>query len=79
MTNLDSWVTLNKEKIVALRRWLHQNPEIGFDEFNTAKHLSKILSEAGYEIITNNNISTYSKIVFMYLLYYFRKFDISCS
>ena len=58
MTNLDSWVTLNREKIVALRRWLHQNPEIGFDEFNTAKHLSKILSEAGYEIITNDSMKT---------------------
>ena len=58
MTNLDSWIALNREKVVALRRWLHRNPEIGFDEFNTAEYLSKILSEAGYEIITNDSMKT---------------------
>tara|TARA_Y100001970_G_C14234653_1_gene860996 strand:- start:1517 stop:2677 length:1161 start_codon:yes stop_codon:yes gene_type:complete len=56
--NIDSWIELNKQKIINLRRWLHRNPEIGFNEFNTASHLSKILSEAGYNIITNDKMKT---------------------
>ena len=56
--HIDSWIELNKQKIIDLRRWLHQNPEIGFNEFNTAKHLSQILSEAGYSIITNDKMKT---------------------
>ena len=35
--DIDSWIELNKQKIIDLRRWLHKNPEIGFNEFNTAK------------------------------------------
>ena len=56
--HIDSWIELNKQKIIDLRRWLHQNPEVGFNEFNTAKHLSQILSEAGYSIITNGKMKT---------------------
>ena len=56
--NIDSWIEANKQKIIDLRRWLHRNPEVGFDEFHTAKHLSDLLSEAGYEIITNDSMKT---------------------
>ena len=56
--SIDSWIELNKQKIIDLRRWLHRNPEVGFDEFNTAKYLSKILSEAGYSIVTNDAMRT---------------------
>ena len=58
MTNIDSWIESNKQKIIDLRRWLHKNPEVGFNEFNTSKHLSKILSESGYDIITNDIMKT---------------------
>ena len=56
--DIDSWIGLNKQKIIDLRRWLHKNPEIGFNEFNTAKHLSDILSKAGYDVITNDKMKT---------------------
>ena len=56
--NIDSWIKLNQKKIIDLRRWLHKNPEIGFNEFNTAKHLSGILSKAGYDVVTNDKMKT---------------------
>ena len=56
--DIDSWIGLNKQKIIDLRRWLHKNPEIGFNEFNTAKHLRGILSKAGYDVVTNDKMKT---------------------
>jgi len=56
--NIDSWISDNKSFIVDLRRWLHKNPELGFEEFNTSEHLIKILSGKGYKIIQNSEMST---------------------
>ena len=47
---LKSWLSENKSKIIKIRHWLHQHPELGFDEIETAKYLQKILISAGYEI-----------------------------
>jgi len=35
----------HKNRIIQIRRHLHQNPELSFKEFNTAKYISKILTE----------------------------------
>ena len=37
------WTSDNAKKLIEIRRWLHQNPEIGFDEYKTSEYLKKIL------------------------------------
>ncbi|MGB0887455.1 MAG: M20 metallopeptidase family protein [Vicingaceae bacterium] len=38
-----------KEEIIAIRRHLHQNPELSFEEYNTSKFVSSKLDEFGIE------------------------------
>lgn len=38
--------------VVSLRRQIHQNPELGFQEFQTAALVAKTLSEHGWEVQT---------------------------
>jgi len=47
---LKAWLAENENKIIKLRHWLHQHPEVGFDETETAKYLQRQLISAGYEI-----------------------------
>jgi len=56
--NINSWIDKNKKFIIDLRRWLHRNPETGFNEFKTSEHLIKILSSKGYKIHQNSKMST---------------------
>lgn len=56
--DINTWIDLNRQKIIDIRRWLHKNPEIGFNEFNTVKYLESILSNVGYKVITNNKMKT---------------------
>ena len=35
----------NFNEIVKIRRFLHQNPELSFKEFNTSKYIQSLLSE----------------------------------
>ena len=56
--NINTWIDLNRQKIIDIRRWLHKNPEIGFNEFNTVKYLESILSNVGYKVITNDKMKT---------------------
>jgi amidohydrolase len=39
-----------KDKIIEIRRTLHRNPELAFQEHQTAKLISEILKELGYEV-----------------------------
>lgn len=39
----------NLSKIIEIRRYLHQNPELSFKEFNTSEYISKVLSENNIE------------------------------
>ena len=55
---IDSWIELNRDFIIDLRRWLHQNPELGFQEHNTSNHLQSILSKNDYSIIQNKDMET---------------------
>lgn len=37
------------EKLVAFRRHMHENPELGFNEFNTRESIKKFLTEIGVD------------------------------
>lgn len=38
-----------KDEVIEIRRYLHQNPELSFEEFNTSKFVCKKLDEFGIE------------------------------
>ena len=44
-----------KDEIIGIRRTLHENPEIGYEEFNTSKLIKDFLIKEGitYEDIQN--------------------------
>ena len=52
MNNID-WIDKNFSKLVQIRRWLHMNPEIGFDEHKTSEYLQNLLTTSDYKIIQN--------------------------
>ena len=56
--SISSWLTTNRQLVIDLRRWLHQHPELGFEELETSKYLKKILSDKGYNIIENDSMKT---------------------
>lgn len=39
----------NHEKLVAFRRQMHENPELGFKEFNTRENIKKFLTDIGVD------------------------------
>lgn len=41
-----------EEEFLEIRHYLHQNPEVGFEEENTSKFLASKLTEYGYEVTT---------------------------
>lgn len=52
--NYSQWVdelTSNVEETISWRRYLHQNPEPSFEEFNTRKYIADQLASFGYEEI----------------------------
>lgn len=55
---VDRWIESNRDFIIHLREWLHQHPEIGFQEHKTSEHLKSILKEKGYSIIQNKDMET---------------------
>ncbi|OJW70660.1 MAG: N-acyl-L-amino acid amidohydrolase [Candidatus Amoebophilus sp. 36-38] len=40
----------NQPQVVAIRRHLHANPELSFEEFNTAKFIAKTLKDLGFTV-----------------------------
>jgi metal-dependent amidase/aminoacylase/carboxypeptidase family protein len=52
MTTLSASVSAVRERLVALRRDLHQHPELGFREVRTAGLISGRLAELGYVVRT---------------------------
>src|SRR4051812_40638025 len=51
------------DELVAVRRHLHENPELSFEEVETAKFISKKLSE--YNIEHHNNIGGHGIVGFI--------------
>lgn len=52
------WIKNNFDHLVEIRHHLHQNPEIGFEEFETSAYLMNILEKAGYVINQTNAMKT---------------------
>ena len=57
MTSPD-WIKKNSSKLIDIRRWLHMNPEIGFNEHKTSEYLKNQLIKAGYSIIQKDKMKT---------------------
>jgi amidohydrolase len=55
---LNNWLSENEKKIIELRHWLHEHPEVGFNEFETADHLQGLLKSVGYKIIQTPEMKT---------------------
>ena len=55
---LNSWLEKNFERIVKIRRWLHQHPEVGFDEHESSGYCQKLMEEMGFKIQQNKKMQT---------------------
>jgi len=55
---LNNWLSENEKKIIELRHWLHEHPEVGFNEFETADYLQELLKSVGYKIIQTSEMKT---------------------
>ena len=47
---IHSWLEDNFRKVVDIRRWLHQHPEVGFNEHETTQYCQNIMIKLGCEI-----------------------------
>lgn len=50
---IDKLVKKYMPKIVELRRWFHQFPELSFEEFETSEFIAERLTELGYSVKTH--------------------------
>ena len=55
---LNTWIEQNFERVIEIRRWLHQHPEVGFDEHETSRYCKKLMVDMGYKIIQNERMQT---------------------
>ena len=58
MSKLDDWLDDNFDKIIKIRRWLHQHPEVGFNEYETSSYCQDLMQKMGYEVIQNDMMQT---------------------
>ena len=55
---IKTWIEENFQRIVDIRRWLHQHPEVGFYEYKTSDYCQNLMKEFGYSISTNEKMQT---------------------
>jgi amidohydrolase len=55
---MNEWLEKNFQRLVQIRRYLHQHPELGYEEYNTTDYLKNLLEQAGYSIIQNEKMKT---------------------
>ena len=55
---INKWLDKNFNKIKNIRRWLHQHPEVGFDEYKTSEFCQKYMEELGYKVVKNKDMKT---------------------
>jgi len=49
ITEIKKIIEENKEQLITIRRYLHQNPELSFEEYKTASYISQVLSNYNIE------------------------------
>jgi amidohydrolase len=52
------WIENNYTRLVEIRHYLHQHPELGYGEFNTSDYLKNLLKQAGYTIVQTEQMGT---------------------
>jgi amidohydrolase len=55
---MNKWIDKNFSRLIEIRHFLHQHPELGFEEYNTSDYLKNLLQQAGYEIVQNKKMVT---------------------
>ena len=55
---LNTWLEKNFNRIIEIRRWLHQHPEVGFDEHESTRYCQKLMQEMGYKVQHNKKMQT---------------------
>ncbi len=55
---LNIWLEKNFERVIQTRRWLHQHPEVGFDEHESSRYCQQLMKDMGYKIIQNEKMKT---------------------
>lgn len=56
MKNLSLWLDENRDYLIGVRRHLHANPEIGYEEKNTSEYLKNLFASWGYEINSSDEM-----------------------
>ena len=46
------WIKNNYTRLVEIRHYLHQHPELGYEEYNTSDYLKNLLKQAGVDLTT---------------------------
>jgi len=55
---MDEWIENNYTRLVEIRHYLHQHPELGYEEYNTSDYLKNLLRQAGYKIVQTEQMGT---------------------
>jgi amidohydrolase len=55
---MDDWIENNHTRLVEIRHYLHQHPELGYEEYNTSDYLKNLLRQAGYNIVQTEQMGT---------------------
>ena len=55
---LNAWLEKNFKRIIEIRRWLHQHPEVGFNEHQTSNYCKKLMRDMGYRVVQNKKMQT---------------------
>ena len=58
MINIDRWLKENINEIISHRRWLHQHPEVGFEEFKTSEYCKYKTRDYGFIPIQVDSMKT---------------------
>jgi amidohydrolase len=53
-----NWIENNYTRLVEIRHYLHQHPELGYEEYNTSDYLKNLLKQAGYFIVQTDQMGT---------------------
>ena len=55
---IENWVDKNFQKLVEIRRWLHQHPEVGFNEYETSQYCQNFMKDLGCTIYQTEPMKT---------------------